>query len=48
MWGARSQPPSIAALQRGFENFPDDARIMMRWWWFGQAVTNLGGSFATR
>jgi hypothetical protein len=41
MWAAWSQPPSIAALQRGFENPPDDARIMMRWWWFGPAVTNL-------
>ncbi|MDR3727746.1 MAG: glycosyl hydrolase [Terracidiphilus sp.] len=27
------------ALYRGFQNPPDDARIMMRWWWFGPAVT---------
>src|ERR1051325_2286611 len=26
-------------LQRSFLNPPDDARIMMRWWWFGPAVT---------
>lgn len=24
---------------RDFRNPPDDARIMMRWWWFGPAVT---------
>ncbi len=29
----------IDDLQRSFENPPDDARIMMRWWWFGPAVT---------
>jgi len=30
---------SVAALKRGFEHPPDNARIMMRWWWFGPAVT---------
>jgi len=34
---ARAQ--SINDLQRGFERPPDDAKIMMRWWWFGPAVT---------
>jgi len=29
----------IDDLQKGFANPPDDARIMMRWWWFGPAVT---------
>ncbi|NOT47784.1 MAG: glycoside hydrolase [Acidobacteria bacterium] len=29
----------VADVRRGFENPPDDARIMMRWWWFGSAVT---------
>src|SRR5436190_3801825 len=29
----------IDDLQRSFMNPPDDARIMMRWWWFGPAVT---------
>src|SRR5438105_10769220 len=45
IWGgmcaALAQPTSIAELQRAFEQPPDDARIMMRWWWFGSAVTNL-------
>ncbi len=26
-------------LERAFHNPPDDARIMMRWWWFGPSVT---------
>lgn len=30
---------TIKELQRGFERPPDDAKIMMRWWWFGPAVT---------
>ena len=30
---------SLNDLQRGFEHPPDDAKIMMRWWWFGPAVT---------
>ena len=30
---------SIQDLQRGFQHPPDDTRIMMRWWWFGPAVT---------
>src|SRR6266849_2694448 len=34
---ARAQ--TINELQRGFEHPPDDAKIMMRWWWFGPAVT---------
>src|SRR6266498_3392469 len=29
---------TIHELQRGFERPPDDAKIMMRWWWFGPAV----------
>jgi hypothetical protein len=29
----------IETVQRSFENPPDDARIMMRWWWFGPGVT---------
>jgi hypothetical protein len=28
-----------AALQRSFAHPPDDTRVMMRWWWFGPAVT---------
>src|SRR2546422_7996915 len=34
---ARAQ--SITELQRGFERPPDETKIMMRWWWFGPAVT---------
>ncbi|HEX5000735.1 MAG TPA: glycosyl hydrolase [Terriglobia bacterium] len=30
---------NIEELQRLFQNPPDDSRIMMRWWWFGPAVT---------
>ncbi len=26
-------------VRRGFQNPPDDSRVMMRWWWFGSAVT---------
>jgi len=31
--------PEIGGLQRLFQDPPDDSRIMMRWWWFGPAVT---------
>ena len=30
---------STQDLRQGFLNPPDDARPMMRWWWFGPAVT---------
>jgi hypothetical protein len=30
---------TIADLRRLFVSPPDDSRIMMRWWWFGPAVT---------
>ena len=30
---------SLDAIRQSFQNPPDDARIMMRWWWFGPAVT---------
>jgi hypothetical protein len=36
---AATQAQDVNQLQRGFERPPDDARIMMRWWWFGPAVT---------
>lgn len=32
-------PANIGELKQAFQNPPDDARIMMRWWWFGPAVT---------
>lgn len=31
--------PAIDPVERGFAQPPDDARIMMRWWWYGPAVT---------
>src|SRR5438128_10486101 len=33
-----ADPANLAGLRRAFENPPDDARIMVRWWWFGPAV----------
>ena len=36
---ATVQAQSVADLQRGYERPPEDAKIMMRWWWFGPAVT---------
>lgn len=30
----------LADLKKGFEKPPQDARIMVRWWWFGPAVTH--------
>ena len=36
---ASSAPNTISALYRQFQAPPDDARPMMRWWWFGPAVT---------
>src|ERR1035438_6903057 len=30
---------TIADLRHAFEQPPADARIMVRWWWFGPAVT---------
>ncbi|MGO9257574.1 MAG: glycosyl hydrolase [Bryobacteraceae bacterium] len=31
-------PATLADLRQSFEHPPDDARIMVRWWWFGPAV----------
>ena len=36
---ARTALGDVATLQSSFLTPPDDARIMMRWWWFGPAVT---------
>jgi len=30
----------MSVLEESFANPPDDCRIMMRWWWFGPAVTH--------
>ncbi|HET7102933.1 MAG TPA: glycosyl hydrolase, partial [Terracidiphilus sp.] len=32
--------PAVSGLHRSFANPPDSARIMVRWWWFGPAVTD--------
>ncbi len=34
-----AQTAKVEDVLRGFRNPPDNARIMMRWWWFGSAVT---------
>jgi alpha-L-rhamnosidase len=31
--------PGVDEMRRLFVSPPDDSRIMMRWWWFGPAVT---------
>jgi hypothetical protein len=31
-------PASVADLRREFQHPPDDARMMVRWWWFGPSV----------
>jgi hypothetical protein len=39
---AASQVPAAANVEQvraGFQAPPDDARVMMRWWWFGPAVS---------
>jgi hypothetical protein len=32
----------VEPLQQSFQQPPEDARIMVRWWWFGPAVTKPG------
>ncbi|MFO7693376.1 MAG: glycosyl hydrolase [Vicinamibacterales bacterium] len=39
---AQGAPSGLTDLERRFASPPDDARIMMRWWWFGPTVTNAG------
>ena len=34
-----ADPATVSELRRGFERPPDDARMMVRWWWFGPSVT---------
>jgi hypothetical protein len=34
-----AQPSNLAQLKAAFQHPPDDARIMVRWWWFGPSVT---------
>jgi len=37
--GAGAQQSTVARLQQTFVSPPSDARPMVRWWWFGAAVT---------
>src|SRR5690348_3963315 len=37
--GLAQSDPTVAQLAESFAHPPDDCRIMMRWWWFGPAVT---------
>ena len=37
--GAAAQESPIAQVQQMFVSPPEDARPMVRWWWFGAAVT---------
>jgi hypothetical protein len=39
---ARPAAADIEQLQKDFQMPPEDARIMVRWWWFGPAVTKAG------
>ena len=32
-------PSGINDVRQGFANPPDNSRFMVRWWWFGAAVT---------
>jgi alpha-L-rhamnosidase len=34
-----AQEASIDQVREGFAHPPDNARVMMRWWWFGPSVT---------
>ena len=36
---AAQQNDHLSDLEKSFASPPDDCRIMMRWWWFGPAVT---------
>jgi len=32
-------PATVADLRASFAKPPDDARMMVRWWWYGPSVT---------
>ena len=36
---AQESHSGIDSLRRAFLEPADDARVMMRWWWFGPAIT---------
>ena len=33
-----ADPANVSELRRGFERPPNEARMMVRWWWFGMLV----------
>ncbi|HWC96110.1 MAG TPA: glycosyl hydrolase [Candidatus Sulfopaludibacter sp.] len=37
-WLMAAPPDTVAGLRQSFLHPPDDARIMVRWWWFGPSV----------
>ena len=37
-WLVAAPPGSVSELRQAFLHPPDDARIMVRWWWFGPSV----------
>jgi hypothetical protein len=39
LWMPAAPPANLADLRNGFQHPPDDARMMVRWWWFGPSVT---------
>ncbi len=39
MGGACAGAQGVAEVAKGFAAPPDDAKALMRWWWFGPAVT---------
>ena len=38
---AQATEPNVETLRKNFVNPPNDARPMVRWWWFGTAVVKL-------
>lgn len=38
-WPLLATAQTAEQVRAGFVSPPDDARVMMRWWWFGPAVT---------
>ena len=34
-----ASPSTVAELKQSLQHPPNDARMMVRWWWFGPAVT---------
>src|SRR5208283_3748668 len=41
LFSAATAFADVGSLESSFRTPPDDSRIMMRWWWFGPAVTKV-------